>query len=287
MYDNDFEKFPGSKAETSGNTIPPEQDFDKSFEKGVPEFAGNQFGIANKSNEFYGETVSDDESENEAEFNDGLSNAASIINYGLDAAARETSVEAVIQGIKNFDASSSDNPLRDLYDSLGIDTKKEFEDMHDESVATKHYRNQFREQYNMPKTEKRSREGFIKAIMDMKELISEVEGADSRYEKLRQAASASGKGYFEYAVKDYGLRGLTDLFSVLAKQKAEKPKNNPNAENLTETTPKSNIDSVDNPEQIESPESPEPDAIFNASEQNAAPTPETIKEAIEKDPKSA
>ena len=227
MYDNDFEKYPSGNAEVAGNSVPPEQDFDKSFETGVPEFAGNQFGTANESNRFYGETVSNDESRGEAESDEGLSNAATIINYGLDAAARETSVEAVIQGIKNFDASSSDNPLKDLYDSLGIDTEKEFEDMHDESAATRNIRDQFRTQYSMPKTEKRSRESFIKALANMKELISEVEGADPRYANLRQAARASEKGYFEYAVKDYGLRGLTDLFSVLSRQKAEKPNDAP------------------------------------------------------------
>lgn len=281
MYDNDFEKFPGSKAETSGNTIPPEQDFDKSFEKGVPEF------------------------------NDGLSNAASIINYGLDAAARETSVEAVIQGIKNFDASSSDNPLRDLYDSLGIDTKKEFEDMRDESVATKHYRNQFREQYNMPKTEKRSREGFIKAIMDMKELISEVEGADPRYEELRQAARASEKGYFEYAVKDFGLRGLTDLFSVLAKQKAEKSGDASGTESKANNLPGSNTDlentelktnlensdlnindsaSLEQNNTLDSElvnQLPEPNPELFQSNSNQALTSEAIEETIKKKSKSA
>ncbi|MBR2855552.1 hypothetical protein IKE99_01250 [Candidatus Saccharibacteria bacterium] len=159
MYDNDFEKYPSGNAEVAGNSVPPEQDFDKSFETGVPEFAGNQFGTANESNRFYGETVSNDE-----------------------------------------------------------------------SAATRNIRDQFRTQYSMPKTEKRSRESFIKALADMKELISEVEGADPRYANLRQAARASEKGYFEYAVKDYGLRGLTDLFSVLSRQKAEKPNDAPEAD---------------------------------------------------------
>lgn len=218
MYDNNFEKVPGSFETNVEREVPLEQDFSKSFtEEGMPEFAGEQFGVANEENEFYGE--SNDEKESESEYNEDVADAASLINYGLDAVAREKGVEVVVQGIKSFDASNSENPLRDLYNHLGIDTTEEFKDVREESDATKPLKAKFREEYSMPKTQERSREGAIKAIADMKELISEVEGADPRYEELRNAARSYGKGYFEYAVKDFGLQGLSELFSVLASQK--------------------------------------------------------------------
>ena len=59
----------------------------------------------------------------------------------------------------------------------------------------------------------------LTSIEDMKELIAEVEGADPRYEALREGARSAGKGYFEFAVSEYGVRGLTELFAVLGRQR--------------------------------------------------------------------
>ena len=222
MYDNNFEKFPGSTGEQGERTVPPGEDFAKKFaETGIPEFGGKQSGVANEKNQFYGETTDEEESESGGE-NEGLPDAAAVINYGLDAIAREKGVEYVVQGIKTFDASQSENPLRDLYIHLGVNNPNEFKDTRDESVATRQLRNQFRNEYSMPRTQNRSREGALKAIADMKELIAEVEGADPRYAELRNAAKSAEKGYFEYAVQDYGSRGLVELFSELAKQKEQK-----------------------------------------------------------------
>ena len=253
MYDNTIEKVPGGSPESkSERTVPPEQDFAKSMSKGVPEFTGFQFGNANETNEFYGEAV--DGNAEADEDNEGLSNAAALINYGLDAVAREKGVETVVQGIKGFDTSKSDNPLRDLYIHLGVDTAEELEDTRDESEATRSARARFRSEYSMPKTQKRSREGAVKAIQDMKELIAEVEGADPRYEDLRKQARAYGKGYFEYAVKDFGLKGLTDLFGVLAEQKEQKEQK-----------------AQEKPEQLGQPKQPE----------QQAPTPAEIDKSVE------
>ena len=148
MYDNNtLEKAPDSNLETkSERFIPPEQDFAKSFEKDVPPFAGEQFGVAHQGNEFYGEAADADEETDD--YNEGLSNAAALINYGLDAIAREKGVEVVVQGIKTFDASNSDNPLRDLYFHLGVNTPEELDDARDESRATKAARERFRDEYN-------------------------------------------------------------------------------------------------------------------------------------------
>ena len=65
----------------------------------------------------------------------------------------------------------------------------------------------------------RTNAGAFKAIEDMKELVAGVEGADPLYEELRNNARSAGMGCFEYAVKDYGVRGLTELFKVLSEQK--------------------------------------------------------------------
>lgn len=252
MDSNSIEKLPGASPEISAEReLPPEQDFAKNFESGVPPFAGESFGTAHEDNNYYGESVDNSESESdepESDYNESVASAASLINYGLDGVAREKGVEAVVQGIKSFDTTGSENPLRDLYNHLGIDTKEEFKDVREESMASKAQRMRFRDEYNMPKIEKRSREGMLKAIADMKELIAEVESADPRYEELRNAAKAYGKGYFEYAVKNYGLRGLTELFSVLADQKEKKEKQEEEPKEESEEEPKE-------PEQTESEQS--------------------------------
>ena len=223
MYDNSFEKAPGDNAETQAErSVPPEQDFEKSFAAGdVPEFAGEQFGVANEKNQFYGESADEQAAEADSN-NDGIADAASIINYGLDAIAREKGVESVVQGIKSFDANGSDNPLRDLFTHLGLENANDFKDTSEEAAASRQIRNAFRNEYNMPRTQNRSKQGALKAIADMKELIAEVEGADPRYEELRNAAASAEKGYFEYAVKDYNKRGLTELFATLNEQKKRK-----------------------------------------------------------------
>ena len=222
MYDNSFEIVPGNNAETQAErSVPPEQDFEKSFAAGdVSEFAGEQFGVANEKNQFYGESA--DEQAAETESNEGIADAASIINYGLDAIAREKGVEHVVQGIKTFDANGSENPIRDLFVHLGLNNENDFEDAHEESAATKQLRDTFRNEYNMPSTNNRSKQSALKAIADMKELIAEVEGADPRYMELRKAAASAGKGYFEYAVEGYNNRGLTELFATLSEQKKQK-----------------------------------------------------------------
>ena len=247
MYndDNSLEKFPGASPETKAErSVPPEQDFAEKM-KDVPPFQTEKmFGTANSENQFYGESTTEEQETTER--NEGLNDASAIINYGLDAVARQKGVEATVQGIKSFDASNSENPLRDLYTHLGINTIEELKDTRDESDASKYARESFRSEYNMPRTQQKSREGAIKAILDMKELITEVEDADPRYQELRNNARAAGKGYFEYAVKDFGLRGLTDLFGVLAEQRKKKEQEKPKQEE-----PKKEEPEKEEPEQKE------------------------------------
>ncbi len=218
MDENNFEKFPSE--ENIERMIPEEQDFGVAMNgvgAAVPEFAGEQFGIANMGNEYYGEGGDSIEEQN-AERNEGIADAAALINYGLNAAARNMGVELLVQKIKSFDASGMEDPIKGLYKYLGIDNSEERKDLREENMAAKSSEAEFREGVNAPSREK-SVEGAFAAIDDMKELIAEVEGADPRYEALREGARSAGKGYFEFAVSEYGVRGLTELFAVLGRQR--------------------------------------------------------------------
>lgn len=226
MDTNDFEKYPGVDIEKKvERSIPEGQNFEESFKDGVPEFAGEnlsvetQYGQANPENLYYGEAKdSNTEEESGEEHDDGIANAAALINYGLDAAARNLGVETVVQKIKGFDASGREDPIGDLFKELDIDTPEATQVIGDASSAAAANETAFRKGVNNPGRSK-SHEGAFKALADMKELISEVEGADPRYKELRDKARSAGKGYFEYAVSEFGTRGLTELFSVLAEQR--------------------------------------------------------------------
>ena len=233
MEQNNFEKFPGTaktgvETASEGN-IAAENDFSKAMSEGVPEFRG--FGARNEAGvpEIQELKTEDEtssmpevrpkvETESGEEFDQGITDAAALINYGLDAAARELGVETVVQKIKGFDASGRENPIRDLFEDLEVDTPEEAKAIKEEGDASTVKEEVFRNGVNAP-SQKRSEEGAVKALSDMKELISEVEGADPRYEDLRAGAQAAGKGYFEFAVMNFGTRGLTELFQVLAEQR--------------------------------------------------------------------
>ena len=219
MYDNKFEAFPGLRHEKSGERelVEGEGDFESAMKTGVPEFAGEQFGVASEVNNYYGETMG--ASEDGEEFNEDISNAANIINYGLNAASRELSVEQVVQRINDFDPTGSGDPIGDLYEHLGITTAEDRKDVKEEAAVAAPAETEFRESVNAPATMNKSVEGAFKAIADMKALVADVEGADPRYEELRSKARLAGMGYFEYAVKDFGVQGLVELFQVLSEQK--------------------------------------------------------------------
>lgn len=125
---SDFEKVPEKKE----RAVAPEQDFARSFERGgVPEFKGDlsgeveadKYGIAKAENNYYGEAVkdgnlpdqNDDGGGDSSEVYDkGITGAAALINYGLNAAAREVGVETVVQKLKDFDTSGREDPVGDF-----------------------------------------------------------------------------------------------------------------------------------------------------------------------------
>lgn len=229
MDNNNFEKFPGEVEREAEREVPEEQDFAKAFESGVPEFAGSWFSEASKEADERaddGGSLSETggEEKDDAEYDEGLTSAAALINYGLDAASRELGVEQTVQRIKDFDATNSENPIRDLYQHLGVKDNEVRKDVMLEAEAARVKEAEFREEAGASGAERRSKEGAFKAIEDMKELITEVEEADPRYQALREGAKVAGKGYFDYAVEDFGTRGLTELFGVLARQKEEEKK---------------------------------------------------------------
>ncbi len=228
--DNNFEtleKYPGERYERE---VAPDQDFEKAFQEGVPEFNSEKlFGTANEDNEFYGEANDEEESSNDNAASEGrdeaeefrnqdIAEAASILNYGLNAASREIGIEKVVQGIKDFDLTGSDDPIKDLYEHLGIDTDKERSDMREEAMASKTSEIEYQSGVNRSAITEKSKIGAVKAIEEMKELISLVESEDPRYNDLRSGAKSAGLGVFEYAVKNMAVKGLTDLFHVLSKQ---------------------------------------------------------------------
>lgn len=227
---NQFEKLPGGIGENKGENLQETAKWAAAMAEGTPEFAGPKmlggtgegmmkktlkmgeqigeaaFGNANETNEFYGESkdeqgeVGDGQSEL---YDDGMEGAKSLTG-ALNDAVNKYGVELVIQKLKGFDASGSSDPIGDLYTYMGIGTAYESERPVKTSASG--------ESADAAASE-------LTAIEDMKELINEVEGADPRYESLRQGAKASGKGYFEYAVSNFGVQGLPELFQVLEEQK--------------------------------------------------------------------
>lgn len=251
MNENDFEKFPEGRIENGERPLAGD-DFS---EVEWPPFGGEASGEVNEenagdtenaenvSNEGYGEGVKKS-IESEGEYNADISDAAAIINYGLNAAALKYGVPKVVETIKNYDPEGSTNPVKDLFESLGVDTPEEFKEVKEEARAIASSEEEFRVEQSVQGKGNNSNMGAMAAIKDMKELISEVEGADPRYEDLRERARSFGVGVFEYAVKDFGVRGLTELFDVLAQQRGESD-DKENSEKLAEEEIKEEVNNRD------------------------------------------
>lgn len=245
--DNNFEAMPGEfvpNGEENRELGPTEGDFKEAM-KGAEEAEWDMFGNRVEKNEVQNdktesEAVEDiplvnkaDEMMNGNEYNQGIADAAAIINYGLNAAARERGVEPVVQGIKKFVVTGSNDVIGDLFRSLGIDTPAEMKELREEARATRTSEEAFLAEQGVQGRGRYSNEGAIAAINSMKELITEVEGNDPRFNELRQGAQVANMGYFEYAVKvlakqeDNDKReDLTTLFKVLAEQKEKVVDNN-------------------------------------------------------------
>ena len=222
----------------------------------APEFSGNQFGEATPATpESSSEVATEQSADKSPERDDNVADASAIINYGLNAAARERGVEATIQAINNFVYNGDGDPIKQLFIELGIDTGAEVKDLIEESRAAKPNEDAFRnENINAPNTINKSLEGALNAIKEVKELVAEVQSSPA-YANLRAEAKKTGKGYFEYAVSKYGVRDLTVLFGSLGQLKEA-----PSSKSTPEATP-------------ESDKSNEAERSENETEENAGKNP--------------
>lgn len=185
-------------------------------------------------------------------YNKDISEGAAILNYGLNGAAAQLGVGVVVEGIKNFDVSSSENPVRDLLNSLGIDSKPEFKELRENQAAHKDNQNAFYDSDNGPVVLTRSNEGARKAIEDMQDLIRAVEKDDDDYADLREAAKVNNKNLFEQAITEYKVQDLASLFSALTEIKRQKKSEFEKQEEIKAIEKEENADTVLNePEEDE------------------------------------
>lgn len=166
---------------------------------------------------FAGESYTPENNERD----DNIADASAIINYGLNAAAKEHGVEQVIQTINNFVPEGQGDPIKQLYVELGVDNREEAVNVIDEAHAAKPREDFYRtENTNAPTTINKSKEGALNAIKEVKGLVAEVMTSPD-YADLRAEAMKAGKGVFEYTVSKYNVRDLTVLFNALSERKKE------------------------------------------------------------------
>lgn len=165
------------------------------------------------------ETAPEFAGDNPEEYDDEIAGAASLINYGVNAAASEMGVGFVVDKICEFDPSGLDNPIKGLYEHLGVDTQEEKEELRDERQGTKNREIGFAaDSPNAQPVKRQSREGAMQAIKDLKELVLSVK-TDPKYDSLRSEASAMGMNVFDYAVRGYEKQDFVTLMRVLAEQR--------------------------------------------------------------------
>lgn len=195
----EFEKFPGSRVEKTGErVVPEEQDFAKAFETGVPEFAGNDFGgkvseknfgTASPENMYYGEAKGDD-AENKRD--EGIAEAGKI----LDLIGNIKVDEERLRKIYEFDADGAKYPGWELAQRLGVEAGDK------PKGSAGEY--ELESGVNAPVNTSHSREGEVQAIKAIQELIGEVLEADKDYSELRM----SGRGVVEQAKIENEKRGI-------------------------------------------------------------------------------
>ena len=184
----------------------------------------------------------------DAERDKSIAEASAIIKYGVNAASREVGVESVMQTINNFVPEGDNDPIKQLYLELGIDTQKNYKEFREEARATKARENEFlSNNVNAPASMKRSKEDALQAIKEVKDLVSEVKSSPA-YADLREEALHCNKGVFEYAVSKYGVRDLTVLFDALSEEKQKY--NKAQAEDVENADTTEAITSIENPQDI-------------------------------------
>lgn len=207
--EKNFEQFPTKGVDEEN--IKRAEEFEEVM-SGVQEFPGDAFG------NYVGSEETDD-SDKESVNNEGIIDAAAIVNRYVDAASRNQGVETVVQLIKTFDYKGEGNPMQALMKHLGIDTAKEQSDL-EKDAAAERVDTELMDGVQRP-AQAETATGVLAAINNMKELISEVEGADERYAGLRKGAREMGIGIFEYTSKQYNAQNLSGVLQVLAEQREQ------------------------------------------------------------------
>lgn len=222
----------GNKAPSSGEVSPEGEAAAEEWENSMAD--APEFADGNDKN---------DNEENLNAYDDTIANAGRLTRYGLvDAACRHSEdMEGFVRKIETFDAAGSTDPLHDFYDYIGINSAEEKKELGQEELSSNDSKSLYMDNNKIPVDEAKTIEGAIKAFADFKELIAEVE-MDPRYEQLRNEAKRAQKGYFEYAVMQYGQKGLVELLNALAEEREKSDK---------QETEDESEDNNENSEQIE------------------------------------
>lgn len=202
--------------------------------------------------------------------------ASAVLNLGLNATAREKSVGEVVEAIKYYDLEAGDNPIVPLNETVGIDTREEFQDLKDEMKVSKPKEDAYRSDVNAPTTMQRNKFAAREAIRKFKDLIREVETSPV-YADLRAEALADGKSQnvFEYAAKKYNANNaatqsaapdLIMLFHALSEEKKKYE-----AKKVTPEKPKEEAKKEELPEEEASKEELPKSEEEKQAEQNANP----------------
>ena len=212
----------------SNDKEPSQEDIERANEwvtsmKTAPEFNGQKNEIGNidtpELNDQKNETKDTNANIPEEEHDETISSAANLLNYGFDGVAREIGVEQIMQALKNYDPSSNpSNPIQGFYESVGIDTTKEYKDLHNTNSANRDSVNEYLSNTNMSPSSTNNIEHAIKALLDAHNLIRAVESSPE-YTSLRKNAKSSEMGYFQFATHDIPNAGLVDLFGRLEEMK--------------------------------------------------------------------
>lgn len=178
----------------------------------------------------------------EEEYDETISGTANLLNYGLDGIARNIGVEQTMQALKNYDPSNNpSDPIKGFYESIGIDTTKEYKDIQSTNSANRDSVNEYLNNTNTSPIN--STEHAIKALLDAHNLIRAIESSPE-YASLRENAKKSEMGYFEYAIHDIPNAGLPDLFKRLEEMKDDIS----SKESIDETQSETNVDEYEDNE---------------------------------------
>ncbi len=207
----------------------------------VPEFAGEEGGQSQIAPERLAANTG---------YDDDLAKAAGSIR-ALDAPAQKYGAGAVMEAIKTTDISTSENPIGDIYQSLGVDTREEREELRDIREASKDRVDEFQDRTGMPPAMERTTNKVDAAnrarfeIDELKSLATKVEGESARFAELRDEARAQGDNVYDVAVRGTKKRGMADLFEVLRTQE-ERGSEQPEA-GATGETPSAGGDEAETP----------------------------------------